>query len=280
MRRIVATISALLLSVNANAQSWPGSTPAGTNLQWGLNRTVTPYQIGVYLGTSWYSIGTITAAGVYLPTFTMTGDCTLSAGSITCTTLNGKAVGTSGATIPLLNTANTFSALQTLSSGLTVSSGNVTVSSGNLTLTSGNATLSSGNLTLTSGNATLTSGNLTLSSGNIVYGTKLLVSATAPTIASGFGTSPSISGSNGTAAFQVTVGTGGTASTGVITMPAANAGWSCSATNVTTTNTAVWMTRQTASTTTSVTLTNYAYSTGGAAAWTAGDKINVMCMAF
>lgn len=265
MRRIVAIIGALLLSVNANAQSWPGSTPAGTNLQWGLNRTVTPYQIGVYLGTSWYSIGTITAAGVYLPTFTMTGDCTLSAGSITCTTLNGKAVGTSGATIPLLNTANTFSALQTLSSGLTVSSGNVTVSSGNLTLTSGNATL--------------TSGNLTLSSGNIVYGTKLLVSATAPTIASGFGTSPSISGSNGTAAFQVTVGTGGTASTGVITMPTANAGWSCSAADVTTASSSVYLTRQTASTTTSVTITNY-NTAGTATAWVAGDKINLACMAF
>lgn len=251
MRRIVAIIGALLLSVNANAQSWPGSTPAGTNLQWGLNRTVTPYQIGVYLGTSWYSIGTITAAGVYLPTFTMTGDCTLSAGSITCTTLNGKAVGTSGATIPLLNTANTFSALQTLSSGLTVSSGNVTVSSGNLTLTSG----------------------------NIVYGTKLLVSATAPTIASGFGTSPSISGSNGTAAFQVTVGTGGTASTGVITMPAANAGWSCSAADVTTASTSVYLTKQTASTTTSITITNY-NTAGTATAWVAGDKINLSCMAF
>lgn len=105
----------------------------------------------------------------------------------------------------------------------------------------------------------------------------LLISGTAPTISSGFGTSPTIV-TNGTGAFQVTVGTGGTASSGVISMPAATTGWSCSANDVTS-PTVGFLTKQTASTTTSVTITNYD-ATGVATAWTAGDKLNIMCMAF
>lgn len=105
----------------------------------------------------------------------------------------------------------------------------------------------------------------------------LAVSPTAPTIGSGFGTSPSIVASNGTAAFQVNVGTGGTASTGVITMPAATNGWSCSAADVTTP--ASNLTRLTGSTATSVTVTNY-NAVGTATAWPASDRINMMCMAF
>lgn len=109
--------------------------------------------------------------------------------------------------------------------------------------------------------------------------TNTVISTTAPTIGSGFGTSPTIVASNGTAAFQVNVGTGGTASSGVITMPAAVNGWSCSAADVTTQSSSVFLTKQTASTTTSVTITNY-NTAGAATAWVASDKINMMCMAF
>lgn len=107
----------------------------------------------------------------------------------------------------------------------------------------------------------------------------LLFSAAAPTISSGFGTSPSIVANNGPGAFQVNVGTGGTASSGVIGLPAAANGWACNAADVTTASSSVFLTRQTASTTTSATLTNY-NTAGVATAWTASDKLNVNCQAF
>lgn len=105
----------------------------------------------------------------------------------------------------------------------------------------------------------------------------MAVSATAPTIGSGFGTSPAIVASNGTAAFQVNVGTGGAANTGTITMPAAANGWSCSAVDVTTP--AGNLTRQTGSTTTSVSVSNY-NAAGTLTPWTASDRLNLMCAAF
>lgn len=110
----------------------------------------------------------------------------------------------------------------------------------------------------------------------------LAVSATAPTIGSGFGTSPSIVASNGTAAFTVNVGTGGTASNGVITMPAATTGWIAHVENLTGTlgNYANQRTVQIASTTTSITLENQTISTGAALAWTASDVLVVTAIAY
>jgi len=99
--------------------------------------------------------------------------------------------------------------------------------------------------------------------------TNLLLSATAPTISSGFGTSPSIVQQNGTAAFEVNVGTGGSATNGVIGLPTAANGWSCTAIDMNTND----VTRETAFTTTSVTLT-------AASAWIASDKLLVNCAAF
>jgi len=96
----------------------------------------------------------------------------------------------------------------------------------------------------------------------------LLWSSTAPTISSGFGTSPSIVQQNGTAAFEINVGTGG-ASSGAVTLPTAANGWSCQVSDMTT-NIA---SRETAFTTTSVTLT-------GASAWSASDKLLVNCTGF
>lgn len=97
----------------------------------------------------------------------------------------------------------------------------------------------------------------------------MLLSATAPTISSGFGTSPSIVSSAGSATFRVNVGTGGAATSGVIGMPAASTGWNCTVQDMTN-NTA---TRQTASTTTSVTFT-------AAAAWAASDVLLATCFAY
>ena len=71
----------------------------------------------------------------------------------------------------------------------------------------------------------------TVNAGTYSLNGNLLASKTAPTIASGFGTSPSIPFSNGTAAFYVDVGSGGTASLGSINMNvAAPHYWSCSVT--------------------------------------------------
>jgi len=109
--------------------------------------------------------------------------------------------------------------------------------------------------------------------------TNLLVSSTAPTISSGFGTSPSVTANNGTAAFRINVGTGGTATSGVIGLPAATTGWNCFADDVTTTSTAVFRTKQTASTTTSVTLTQYS-DVAVATAWVASDILAVSCFAY
>lgn len=98
---------------------------------------------------------------------------------------------------------------------------------------------------------------------------KVLFSDTAPTIGSGFGTTPAISSSNGAAVFRVNVGTGGSATSGVVTMPAASNGWGCVVQDQTT-NVA---TRQTATTTTSVTVT-------AASAWTASDILVFICGAY
>lgn len=102
-------------------------------------------------------------------------------------------------------------------------------------------------------------------------------------ISSGFGTSPSITAPNGTAAFTVNVGTGGTATTGVINMGQnATTGWNCSVTNKTAAagNRAAVLTVQTASTVNSVTVQNQTLSTGAATAWVASDILAFTCMGY
>jgi len=98
-----------------------------------------------------------------------------------------------------------------------------------------------------------------------------------PAIASGFGTSPAIAG-DGTFAFTITVGTGGSASSGVLTFPAAPNGWIVFCTDLT--SPATNRTVMTATGTTSVTLTNYNTTTGVATAWTAGDVLYCIAMAY
>lgn len=130
--------------------------------------------------------------------------------------------------------------------------------------------------------------DLCLSAGNrcrtAYFGTSMVVgtsiiSATAPTVSSGFGSSPSISGT--AASFTVNVGTGGTASSGVLAMPTATNGWGCTVTNQTAVaaNRANQWTVQTASSQTSVTVQNQTISTGAALAWTASDVLSLVCIA-
>ena len=104
----------------------------------------------------------------------------------------------------------------------------------------------------------------------------LVISSVNPVIASGFGTSPTLTGAN-TAAFKVVVGTGGAAG-GTITMPAATNGWVCQAFDVTA-GTTLFL-QQTGSTTTSFTVTSFSITTGLAANMSAGDVILFMAMAY
>ena len=111
----------------------------------------------------------------------------------------------------------------------------------------------------------------TVNATNVSVSGKLHISATAPTIASGFGTTPTITAFN-TSAFKIVVGTGGAAN-GVITFPAAPNGWVVYAQDITS-GTSLFL-QQTASTTTSATLTSFSLITGLAANMIAADVILV-----
>lgn len=106
----------------------------------------------------------------------------------------------------------------------------------------------------------------------------IFTSTTAPTLTAGFGSSPSVVANNGTIGFTINVGTGGVASTGTITLPAAPTGWVAVIQDVTTP--ASFITSQTGGTTTTVTVTNYSRTTGSAIAWAASDILRVSCFPY
>lgn len=109
-------------------------------------------------------------------------------------------------------------------------------------------------------------------------GGALKATIAAPTISSGFGTSPSIvAGGTSSLAFQVNVGTGGSATSGVIAFTnAMPVGYLCNVADQSTTTSTVFITKSTITSTNTVTLTNYNTS-GAAAAWVASDVLNVAC---
>ena len=106
--------------------------------------------------------------------------------------------------------------------------------------------------------------------------TALLCSNTAPTVTSA-GTSPSIIESNGTCSFTVNVGTGGTATTLVLALPTALSGWTCTAADVSTQSTNVFLQKQTAYGTTSATIVNY-NTAGAPTAFVSGDHLRMSCL--
>lgn len=109
---------------------------------------------------------------------------------------------------------------------------------------------------------------LGVASANITFNA-VAWSNNAPTISSGFGTSPSVTANNGVAHFTINVGTGGVATSGVIGLPATTNSWLCFCEDITTPG--ANRTRMTASTNNTCTVTNVAMATGVAAAWTASD---------
>lgn len=88
-------------------------------------------------------------------------------------------------------------------------------------------------------------------------------------------TTPTVTWSNGTAVFQIDVGSSCGTSTLVVTLPAVTNAYMCSATNVTTSATAA--VEMTASTATSATFTNYTRTTGAALNWANGADVRIMC---
>ena len=111
-------------------------------------------------------------------------------------------------------------------------------------------------------------------------GRAIIVDMIKPTIGSGFGVGASVVSGTSNFAFTVNVGTGGTASTGVIQFTnAAPNGWVTTVTNRTTTSSTVFLTKGTTNSATSITLTNYA-AAGTAAAWNASDILEVSCTGF
>lgn len=118
-------------------------------------------------------------------------------------------------------------------------------------------------------------GRLSISSIKVV---NLLLNNTAASISSGFGSGASIVHNNGPAAFSLNVGTGGVATSGVVGLPTASNGWVCNATDQTTPG--VNATKQSGSTGSSATFTNYNTTTGSAAAWNASDVLFISCLGF
>lgn len=126
--------------------------------------------------------------------------------------------------------------------------------------------------------ATGDSFNLVGGGGSFQMAGSIFVSSTAPTVTSA-GTSPTVPSSNGTIAFTINVGTGGTATTIVAAMPTMATGWNCNPQNLTANaaNRANQHVVQQSSTTTSVTVQNQTISTGAALAFTASDVVSFLC---
>ncbi len=125
----------------------------------------------------------------------------------------------------------------------------------------------------------ITGGSIQYATLKVAGTTNLLESSTAPTIASGFSSSgAAIAAANGTATFEITIGTT-PSSSGVLTMPAAANGWNCFASDRTTHSTSVSQTIETANSATSVTLTQY-NDVMTATPWVASDLVQVMCAAY
>lgn len=103
-----------------------------------------------------------------------------------------------------------------------------------------------------------------------------------PTISSAFGTGPSVTAGT-VSSFRVNVGTGGAATGGVIAMNfTATTGWNCTVNDLTASaaNVAAFVDRQTASTTTTVTVQHQTLSTGAALVYTASDILTFTCVPF
>jgi hypothetical protein len=109
--------------------------------------------------------------------------------------------------------------------------------------------------------------------------TRMFASSTAPSALSACGgaTAPSFAWTNGTAAFEIITGGSTPVATCTWTMPAATNKWVCDITDITTQTANVFVQKMSASSTTSVTMTNY-NTAGAATAVVASDHLLVKCL--
>jgi hypothetical protein len=268
-----------LTSGNASATNYTFTLPAANGT---VALTAVTLPASATTGDIWYASGTNAMAAL---ADVATGSCLQSGGVATAPIWSTCATGAS------LSTAQTWTALQTFTNSDIALLGS---STGKTTFTSANASSTSYTLTFPAVTDTVVTQNaLNGTTQQSIFAVSLVFSqsfknqvtnnilTTAQTsgvvIGTGWGTSPAISQNNGPSSFSVNVGTGGTASTGNVTLPAATHAWACSTADTGTTPTG--QTEQTATGTTSITLTNYSRTTGLATAWTASEIIQVSCWA-
>lgn len=145
----------------------------------------------------------------------------------------------------------------------------------------GNITaVATGRVLVSAGVAAVPTWSTALLISSINMGANLTFSSTAPTVMSGFGTSPTVAGT--ATSFVVDVGTGGVATDGVLSMPTATTGWNCSVNDLTShvDNDGNQQTFQLSSTVSTVTVEHQNPSTGATVAWTAGDVLSFVCAAY
>ena len=266
---VSASTGAVTLSL-PTALTFTGKTVTGGTLSG-------PTLSGTVAGTPTISSAWTWSTAQTLPGLTLTGNLAVGAnaitgtGAITPNANDGGALGSASLSYSDLFLANGGEIRFGTQVTMTASADRINFNGAGLTAAS---LLPSGNNTVDLGDSgtswrTLYLGTSLLlgASGNIQLGGVIADSGTAPTV-SGFGTSPSVPNANGTVAFTINVGTGGTASTGTITLPTATTGWWVECHDVTTPTNGI--TKQTGGTTTTATLTNYDWA-GVAVAWAASD---------
>lgn len=272
--------------------------------------TTSPSVSGVSAPQSAVAITGGTIAGTTITTSTYNGN-TLTTGSSTYTGTAGQTYTfpTTSATVARTDANNTFTGTTQTFNGTTqqeiatrttdvgtnanyltfgtVSNNRAQIKVGGTNITDGYMdfyTETGGSLvrvmSISSSAAVVVTGSISASTNYSVNGT-LISSATAPTISSGFGSSPSVASNNGTATFRINIGTGGTATGGVVGLPTASNGWNCMVQEFAPNATALLsVTVITASSTTSVTVQNDLLSTGAATAWQASQVLIFNCAAY
>jgi hypothetical protein len=161
--------------------------------------------------------------------------------------------------------------------GTTLGVGSDNVGGGNLAFYSSSAVQwringATGDLTSPAGRNLSTTGDVDPGAAGGYQVNTVVMRNTAPTI-SAAGTSPSVLVSNGTAAFRIDVGTGGTANGFTMTFPAAANRWLCSCRNVTTFTTLTEIV-QTGDSTTTCVMQQRTRSTNAALVFVASDDVD------
>lgn len=247
------------------------SDPSGTAGELAYRSDIPCFRV---FTTFWDCLVTLTA------TQTLTNK-TLTAPTITSPTITGTIAGSPTITTPVV-TGGTFTA-PVIAAGTPTGAGALGYGSGNLNVGSGAA-----NNTIPYQTGAIVPGHLVgWNTGGVVQDAgfaivppaNLLITNTAPTISSGFGVGASIVGANGSASFSINVGSGGVASSGVISLPTATTGWNCFASDITNPTTGGGaLTKQTATTINTATITGFNPSIVQTA-WTASDILLVSCFA-